>query len=46
MLYDATLEGLRAALGTATFDAAWAEGRAMTSEQALTSALQSGTPSV
>ncbi len=35
----------RAALGEAGFKAAWAEGRAMTLEQAIEYALASGKPS-
>ena len=37
--YDAALDTVRAALGTEAFDAAWAEGRAMTREQAVAYAL-------
>jgi hypothetical protein len=37
-----TLPGMRAALGAAGYDAAWAEGRAMTMEQAVAHALEEG----
>jgi transcriptional regulator with XRE-family HTH domain len=39
-LYEPVLQAVRAALGTAAFDAAWAEGRAMTREQAVAYALE------
>jgi hypothetical protein len=38
-LYTAPVETARAALGTASIDAAWTEGRAMTPEQAVAYAL-------
>jgi hypothetical protein len=44
-LYTAPAEKARAALGTATFDAAWTEGRAMTPEQAVAYALGQPTAS-
>jgi hypothetical protein len=36
------LPGLREALGAAAYDAAWAEGRALTLEQAVADALEDG----
>jgi len=42
--YDETLAATRAGLGAATFAAAWAEGRAMTLEQAVEYALAGGEP--
>jgi predicted ATPase/DNA-binding XRE family transcriptional regulator len=44
-LYTAPVEKARAALGTASFDAAWTEGRAMTPEQAVAYALGQSTAS-
>lgn len=40
LLYDEHIAQIRAALGEATFTACWAEGRAMTLEQAIAYALQ------
>jgi len=39
-LYEPVLAHVRATLGAAAFDAAWAEGRAMTREQAVADALE------
>jgi predicted ATPase len=44
-LYTAPVEKARAVLGTATFDAAWTEGRAMTPEEAVAYALGQSTAS-
>jgi predicted ATPase/class 3 adenylate cyclase/DNA-binding XRE family transcriptional regulator len=44
--YDRTLTAVRAQLDTATFAAAWAEGRAMTMEQAIAEALDDAAASI